>query len=64
MAEGIDNAEDQWDLWSNDGQINVLVLGEVEKALNIIGGDRDVFKTGFKRRPGVSWGDIDFLGIG
>ena len=64
LAEGIDNAKDQWDLRSDDGQINLLVLGKVEKALNIISGDRDVFKAGFKRRPSVSWGDIDFLGIG
>ena len=57
--EFVDDTERQWDLWADDGQVDLLLNGKLRELLNIIDFDRDI---GAERgRPRVSRRDEQLL---
>jgi hypothetical protein len=59
-AESIDHAEYQWRLGADHGEIDPVLLREVQQAVYVISCDRDIFAFGFVRAAGVAGSDEHF----
>src|SRR5262249_18323897 len=59
--EGVDDPQDKRLLRPDEGQVDILVLGEQAQVLDIGRSDGDVL--GDERRPGVAGGAIDLVDV-
>jgi hypothetical protein len=58
-AENIDHASRQRRFRADDGEVDLVLLGEISQGFRI--GDVDVFQLVLARRAGVAGGDVNFL---
>jgi hypothetical protein len=61
-AEDVDHAGGERRFRADDGEVDLLLLGEVGEGLRI--GDVDVLQLVLARRAGVAGGDVDLLQAG
>jgi hypothetical protein len=58
-AENIDHAGCQRRFRADDGEVDLVLLGEISQGFRI--GDVDVFQLVLARRAGIAGGDVNFL---
>ena len=59
--KGVDHADHQRRFRPDDGQTDVMALGESDQRRDVGGGDRHVFQIGFQRGAGIARRNVDFI---